>query len=103
MALLSMSRARYKAMKDREREYESSQAKKPTAESHVVEGHRRVGGWGTVEVNDDKRRWIYVDDPNGLRKLREREERDRAAGRGSHGIAPFEGVKRYEMAAKRIW
>ena len=103
MALLSMSRARYKAMKDREREYESLQAKKPTAESHVVEGHRRVGGWGTVEVNDDKRRWIYVDDPNGLRKLREREERDRAAGRGSHGIAPFEGVKRYEMAAKRIW
>ena len=63
---------------------------------------RRVGGWGVVEVDEDKRRWIYDDDPEGLRKLREREaqvkEREReGAGKG------FGGVSRYSMVAKRIW
>lgn len=62
---------------------------------------RRVGGWGVVEVDEDKRRWIYDDDPDALRKLREREaavtEKEAKGGLG------FEGVSRYTMAAKRIW
>ena len=28
------------------------------ADVHVVEGGRRIGGWGVVEVDDDKSRWI---------------------------------------------
>ena len=64
MSLLSFSRSRYKGMKERERQ--------------IVDAHgKRIGGWGVVEVNEDKRRWIYEDDPNGLRELRDREERGR--------------------------
>ena len=85
MCLLSFARGRYKGMK--ERENTSSNA-----------NGRRVGGWGVVEVDDDKKRWIYKDDPDGLRKLREREARDRKGGPESYG-----GVSRYSMAAKRIW
>ncbi|EGD86723.1 hypothetical protein H112_05230 [Trichophyton rubrum D6] len=73
--------------------------------SDMIEGGRRGGGWGAVEVGEDKRRWIYVDDPEGLRRLRDREAKSRSdnpggSGTGAHGL---ENVKRYEMAAKRIW
>ncbi|KAI9875319.1 MAG: hypothetical protein M1823_007503, partial [Watsoniomyces obsoletus] len=44
MLLLSFARARYRTMKERE--------KNPI---HQVEGGRRVGGWGVVEVDQDKR------------------------------------------------
>lgn len=89
MLLLSFARSRYTGMKERERQ------------ATTTEG-RRVGGWGVVEVNEDKRRWIYEDDPDGLRDLREREERGRKQGKGDKGDK-LEGVYRYMMAAKRIW
>ncbi|KAK2785087.1 hypothetical protein FQN53_007980 [Emmonsiellopsis sp. PD_33] len=125
--LLSYSRARYKKMKLAERDLASANSsKQPPPQSDMgitsapptttpasvgnpdtVEGARRVGGWGYVEVGEDRRRWVYADDPEGARRLREREERDRTGGGkqgggggGAHGI---EGVMRYEMAAKRIW
>ena len=85
MCLLSFARRRYKGMKEREK-----------TSSHA--DGRRVGGWGVVEVDEDKRRWIYKDDADGARKLREREARDRKGGPESYG-----GVSRYSMAAKRIW
>lgn len=87
MCLLSFARRRYKGMKERE-----------TTSSHA--DGRRVGGWGVVEVDEDKRRWIYKDDPDGARKLRERERdvRERKGGEESFG-----SVSRYSMAAKRIW
>ena len=63
---------------------------------------RRVGGWGVVEVDEDKRRWIYADDPDGARRLREREAREKEKAR--NGTADgFGGVERYSMVAKRIW
>ena len=86
MCLLSFARRRYKGMKEREK-----------ASTHA--DGRRVGGWGVVEVDEDKRRWIYQDDPEGARKLRER-ERD---ARERTGREDFGGVSRYVMAAKRIW
>ncbi|PNS14235.1 Endoplasmic reticulum membrane protein 65 [Sphaceloma murrayae] len=92
MALLGFARGRYRGMKEREREGHDTHS-------------RRVGGWGVTEVDEDKRRWIYEDDPEGLRKLREREARDRekrAAPEGEKGLK-LEGVGRYMMAAKRIW
>lgn len=81
----------------------SSQGNGPSSSrgrEFVVEGGRRLGGWGVVEVDDDKKRWIYADDPEGLKKVREREERDKS-GKDTGG--DIEGVKRYEMVAKRIW
>ena len=63
-----------------------------------------MGGWGVVEVDEDKRRWIYEGDREGERRVREREargreerEREREKGGG------FEGVERYSMVGKRIW
>ncbi|KAL8902970.1 MAG: hypothetical protein Q9207_004243 [Kuettlingeria erythrocarpa] len=88
MALLSYARGRYKGMKERE------------AESLQADG-RRVGGWGVVEVDEDKRRWIYMDDKEGGKRAREREERAREMqGRGG---GDFTKVRRYSMVAKRIW
>ena len=64
MALLSFARNRYKGMKDRERQSIDTQG-------------RRIGGWGVVEVDEDKRRWIYEDDKEGLQKIRDRDARSR--------------------------
>ncbi|KAL8849850.1 MAG: hypothetical protein Q9221_005188 [Calogaya cf. arnoldii] len=91
MILLTWARKRYTGMKEREKE------------SVHAEG-RRVGGWGVVEVDEDKRRWIYVDDPEGARKSRERERvaREKGDGRGADATG-FERVERYSMVAKRIW
>jgi hypothetical protein len=88
MALLSFARNRYKGMKERERQ-------------DVYTHGKRVGGWGVVEVNEDKRRWIYDDDPDGLRELREREDRGRKVK--EKGDIKLDGVQRYSMVAKRIW
>jgi hypothetical protein len=91
MILLSFSRSRYRSMKEREK----------NAIYHV-QGGKRVGGWGVVEVDDEKRRWIYEDDPAGLRAGREREEKEKV--KRDRGISDgLEKVKRYEMVAKRIW
>lgn len=111
MALLTFARSRYRGMKERERRTGSVEA-----------GGRRVGGWGTVEVDEDKRRWIYVDDQDGLRSLREREKRrdvdgGEATGRDGGSVDKERerererekererlwGVERYAMVAKRIW
>jgi hypothetical protein len=96
MVLLAFARSRYRSMKQRE--------KNP---AHHVEGGRRVGGWGVVEVDDDKRRWIYEDDPGGLQALREKEDRERHKQQKERdrasGLDGFDKVMRYEMVAKRIW
>lgn len=88
MLLLGFARRRYKDMKEREKE-------------DVGTGGKRVGGWGVVEVDDDKKRWIYQDDPDGARASREREKAatQKPDGRGED----YGGVSRYTMVAKRIW
>ena len=92
IALLSFARSRYKGMKVRE------------SQSAHADG-KRVGGWGVVEVDEDKRRWIYQDDPVGARKLRERERdtKEKEKRIAKEGGESFEGVNRYSMVAKRIW
>jgi hypothetical protein len=127
--LLSFSRSRYKAMKDREQKLyfgaqnesngispsttqDQQEQHKPshtatinTNRDYNVEGGRRVGGWGVVEVDDDKRQWIYADDPDALRKLKEKERaaKDKQSAKDSGALLNLDGVKRYEMVAKRIW
>jgi Eukaryotic membrane protein family len=92
MLLLSYSRSRYRSMKEREK-----------TSIHDAEGGNGVGGWGIVEVDENKRRWIYEDDADGLKALKEREARDRMKKERGTGEAAFDKVKRYEMVAKRIW
>ena len=92
MMLLSFSRSRYRSMKEREKNV-----------IHHVEGGKRIGGWGVVEVDEDKRRWIYDGDADGLKALKEREARDKLKQEKGIGEAAFDKVKRYEMVAKRIW
>ena len=88
MCLLSYARGRYRGMKERERV------------AALADG-RRLGGWGVVEVDEEKRRWIYEDDGDALRRLREGEVAVRE--REARGGGGYEGVSRYTMAAKRIW
>ncbi|MCJ1387572.1 hypothetical protein MMC18_000415 [Xylographa bjoerkii] len=87
MCLLSFSRARYRGMKERE------------GVSSTAEG-KRLGGWGVVEVDEEKRRLIYEDDGEGLRR---REKGVGGAKEGKEKEKGFGGVRRYDMVAKRIW
>jgi hypothetical protein len=131
MGLLAYSRARYESMKTREKELNSASTASAAApnnpppkdrvpngasqttghqgaESFMVEGSRRFGGWGAVEIGDQRRAWIYADDPAGAKAMREREEKGRAGaagkgGKGGGGLGGIEGVNRYEMVGKRIW
>lgn len=70
---------------------------------------KRVGGWGVVEVDEEKRRWIYEDDAEGLRRVERREKGERESGKGREKEKErerekgFGGVRRYDMVAKRIW
>jgi hypothetical protein len=88
MVLLSFARSRYKDMKERER--------------RSVDAHgRRVGGLGAVEVDEDKRRWIYEDDHAGLKDVREKENARKT--KAEKGELKLDHIDRYAMAAKRIW
>ena len=94
MLLLYFARRRYQGMKERE------------ISSSLTEG-KRLGLWGVTELGDERRKVIYEDDPEKLRKLRERDqevkekvERERQSGQSMKSL---QGVERYSMVAKRIW
>ncbi|KAJ6128777.1 Membrane proteinTa.t1.c1/CMV receptor [Penicillium samsonianum] len=106
MALLAFARSRYRKMKGRESERRQASNNQSGTESGLprsrdfhIEGSQRVGGWGVVEVGDEKRRLIYADDPDGLRRLKEKEEKDKS----KDGDFNVDHVQRYEMIAKKIW
>jgi hypothetical protein len=84
MILLNAARRRYKGMEER---------KKMSYDT----GGKRVGGFGMVEVDDDKRRWIYKDAPEELKTLRDREQNSKGREKD------LAGINRYMMVAKRIW
>ena len=91
MLLLRIARNRYHGMKQRER-------------IDTETGGKRLGGWGVVDVDEEKRRWIYNDDPDSLARLRERDERikKKEEKEKTEGVN-YNGVSRYSMVAKRIW
>lgn len=110
MLLLAFARSRYKKMKAGETEPRKSshasaqpqsaaETPAPRKDEFNVEGSRRAGGWGMVEVGDEKRRWIYADDPEGLRRVKEKEDRDKNKDKD----LKIDHVQRYEMVAKKIW
>jgi hypothetical protein len=96
MVLLRYARNRYARMKAKEQAVAGGKADAETFESKG----RRVGGYGQVEVGEDRRRWMFVDDPEGLRKVREKEQRDGKKGKKEIDLA---SISRYDMIAKRIW
>lgn len=101
MFLLRYSRDRYARMKFREHAVAAGKAQ---PESFDAKGAKRFGGFGAVEVGEERRRWVYADDPEGLRKSRERERKtEEKREKGGDGERGLEGVMRYEMVAKRIW
>ncbi|KAI1387134.1 DUF747-domain-containing protein [Hypoxylon trugodes] len=98
MALLHYSRERYAAMKVKEH----SVATGKTERENYSQPGKRIGSWGAVEIGDDRRKWIYEDDKEGLKKMRERERKgeEKFKEKGDDGLSK---VVRYEMVAKRIW
>ncbi|KAK1771895.1 eukaryotic membrane protein family-domain-containing protein [Phialemonium atrogriseum] len=97
MALLRYSRDRYARMKVRE--HAVAQGREPPLPSDEARG-KRVGGHGEVETGEERRRWIYAEDAEGLRKARAKERR---AERGPERERDIDKIVRYEMVAKRIW
>lgn len=93
MMLLRYSRNRYAAMKQKEFLVSVGQAQ---VTSYDAKG-KRLGGYGHVEITDDKRRWIHADKDEGL-KGKGRPEKGVKAPEGE-----YQGVQRYEMVTKRIW
>ncbi|KAM7186137.1 Eukaryotic membrane protein family domain containing protein [Rhypophila sp. PSN 637] len=98
MVLIRYSRDRYARMKAKEHAIAAGKAER---DSYDAKG-KRVGGFGQVEVGEDRRRWLFSDDPEGLRKLREREKKNER-GAEKEKEKDFSHIMRYEMVAKRIW
>lgn len=102
MLLLRYARDRYARMKIKEQAIAAGQAERKPEDGYDLRGGKRLGGYGQVEVGDERRRWIHGEDVEGLRKAREREKRmEEKAEREKD--KDFAGVVRYEMIAKRIW
>lgn len=100
MFLLRYSRDRYARMKMKEQAVAAGKAEK---DSFDAKG-KRVGGFGAVEIGDERRGWIYADDPEGLKRTRDRERKmEERQNKGGDGERDLGGVTRYEMVAKRIW
>ena len=100
MALLRYSRDRYAATRMKEQVIVAGQEKR---ESFYQPG-KRIGGWGAVEIGEDRRRMIYADDPEGLKRMEARDRKGAEASKKMEmGDDGLEKVTRYEMIAKRIW
>jgi hypothetical protein len=102
MSLLQFARNRYRGMKARELAERSEKETERRASNSGVGSDtgkeaKRVGGFGLVDVDDEKKKWIYGDDKEGLRVAREREQ-----GGGKKEV-DLGIVTRYGMHAKRIW
>ncbi|KAI1499929.1 eukaryotic membrane protein family-domain-containing protein [Biscogniauxia marginata] len=98
MLLLRYSRKRYAIMKLKEHAVAAGKADR----ENFSQPGQRIGPWGAVELGDERRKWIYEDDPDGLKKMRDRERKTQERF-NDKGEDNFSKVVRYEMVAKRIW
>ncbi|GKT52362.1 endoplasmic reticulum membrane protein 65 [Colletotrichum spaethianum] len=94
MVLLRYSRNRYAKMKRKEHMVATGQEER---EVYDATG-KRVGGYGHIEVTEDRRRWIHADEKEGLKGGKGRATKPEKPQEGD-----YHGVQRYEMIAKRIW
>jgi len=97
MVLLRYSRNRYAEMKTRDYAVATGRAER---ETYDIQGSKRMGGFGQVEVGEERRKRIFEDDPEGLRKAKAKDTRDAEKAKKEPGL---DSIKRYEMVAKRIW
>ncbi|EEY23916.1 transmembrane anterior posterior transformation 1 [Verticillium alfalfae VaMs.102] len=93
MILLRYSRDRYARMKKKEHLIATAQAE---PDSYDAKG-KRLGGYGHVEIPDEKKRWIHADKDEGLAG------KGRPAKSDKPPEGEYHGVQRYEMVTKRIW
>ncbi|KAG7101527.1 Endoplasmic reticulum membrane protein 65 like [Verticillium longisporum] len=93
MVLLRYSRDRYARMKKKEHLIATAQAE---PDSYDAKG-KRLGGYGHVEIPDEKKRWIHADKDEGLAG------KGRPAKSDKPPEGEYHGVQRYEMVTKRIW
>ncbi|KAL8286060.1 hypothetical protein RB597_002924 [Gaeumannomyces tritici] len=98
MALLRYSRGRYARMRRRELAVAAGRLE---PEVFDQKGGKRVGGFGQVEVGDERRAKLYEDDPEGLKKAQATERRN--VGKREKSEKDLGRISRYEMVAKRIW
>ncbi|KAI1324751.1 DUF747-domain-containing protein [Xylariaceae sp. FL0255] len=98
MLLLRYSHRRYAMMKAQEHAIATGKAE----HENFSQPGQRIGSWSHVEIGDERRKWLYEDDPKGLKKMRDREVQTQAKFNqaGEDGLAR---VVRYEMVGKRIW
>jgi hypothetical protein len=101
MLLLKYARNRYAKMRSRDQAVARGTLDRETYES----AGRRVGGFGHIEVGDERQRWIHADKTEGLRDAKGPGGK-RGSGMDGEKKKPeveFSGVNRYDMVAKRIW
>ncbi|KAI0505878.1 DUF747-domain-containing protein [Xylaria bambusicola] len=98
MALLRYSHRRYTIVKLREHAVATGKAE----DENFSQPGQRIGAFSAVEIGDERRKLIYEDDPEGLKRMRDRERKtqEKLKEKGDDGLAK---VVRYEMVAKRIW
>jgi len=98
MLLLRYSHRRYTIMKLKEHAIATGKAE----HENFSQPGLRVGAFSSVEIGDERRKWIYEDDPEGLKRMRERDRKtqEKFKEKADDGLAK---VVRYEMVAKRIW
>lgn len=89
ICMLTFARHRYQSM-EQQKENETFTA-----------SIKKIGGWGLVDVNEEKRKWIYADDPDKLQALREREAK--AKEKDSQAVMSLDNISRFSMVSKRIW
>ncbi|KAL5600884.1 uncharacterized protein BROUX77_005133 [Berkeleyomyces rouxiae] len=90
MLLLRYSRNRYAKMMLQEDLMAAGYMEKENFDAKS----KRLGGYGHVELGEERKRWINVDQSEGPKRDKEKKG-DRAVD--------YSGVSRYEMVAKRIW
>ncbi|KAI1750269.1 DUF747-domain-containing protein [Xylaria castorea] len=98
MLLLRYSHKRYVIMKMREHAIATGKAE----HENFSQPGTRVGAFSAIEIGEERRKRIYEDDPEGLKRMRDRERKtqEKFREKSDDGLAK---VVRYEMVAKRIW
>ncbi|KAK5996580.1 Endoplasmic reticulum membrane protein 65 [Cladobotryum mycophilum] len=98
MVLLQYARNRYAKMKNKEALVAAGKAE---WENYNGQG-KRIGGYGHVEVGEDRSRWVNADATEGLKRNKGGKRASAEDKKGAQD-GDYQGVFRYEMVEKRIW
>ncbi|KAH8172428.1 eukaryotic membrane protein family protein [Sarocladium implicatum] len=99
MILLKYARNRYAKMRTHDQAVARGTLERESYES----SGRRVGGFGHIEVGEERQRWIHADKNEGLRDAKGIGGKKGGGDGEKKQEGEYHGVSRYEMVAKRIW